>query len=187
MRRLQPGAAAFTNLSLQIGRDTRAGDEPVMTRLLRAAAFAAALALSGSPLLAKGEIEILAKFQQSSLELDVGTYTDPEFDAPGNKVGLIGFASGAVRNSFTLRAEDWGALTDLWAKAARMQSRNWRVVGSLSEKGTAEIARLTFTAGQGVRIAITSTKGASMSYLVAKADMARFEAAIRQVKDLLAK
>jgi hypothetical protein len=158
-----------------------------MTRLLRVAALAGMLALSGSPVLATGQIEVLAKFQQSSLELDVGTYTDPDFDAPGNKVGLIGFASGAVRNSFTLRAEDWSALTDLWAKAARMQSRNWRQVGSLSEKGTAEVARLTFSAGQGVKIAIASPKGASMSYLVAKADMARFEAALNQVKDLLAK
>jgi hypothetical protein len=139
-------------------------------------------------LLAKGQIEVVAKFQRPHLELDVATYTDPEFEAPGNKVGVLGFASGPVRNSFSLRAEDWDQLTQLWAKATRMQSRKqWRTVGTLSERGTAEVSRLTVSAGQGVRLAITSPKGASMAFLVGSAEMARFEAALAQVKDILAK
>jgi hypothetical protein len=152
-----------------------------------AAALAVAFAWPALPL-AKGQIEVVAKFQHTSLELDIATYTDPEFEAPGNKVGVIGFASGQVRNSFSMRGEDWGQLVDLWAKATRMQSRkNWRNVGTLTERGTAEVSRLTLTAGQGVRLVITSPKGATMAFLVGRNDMARFEAAIAQVKDILAK
>ena len=152
-----------------------------------AAALVVALVYPVS-LLAKGQIEVVAKFQRPNLELDVATYSDPEFESPGNKIGLLGFASGPVRNSFSLRGEEWTQLTDLWAKATRMQSRKqWRTVGTLSERGTAEVSRLTLSAGQGVRLAITSPKGASMAFLVGRADMARFEAAIAQVKDILAK
>lgn len=150
---------------------------------------AALVALAGpvSPL-AKGQIEVVAKFQRPSLELDIATYTDPEFEAPGNKVGLLGFASGSIRNSFSLRGEDWSQLTDLWAKATRMQSRkSWRTVGTLTERGTTEVSRLTLTAGQGVSLAVTSPKGASMVFVVGRNDMARFEAAIAQVKEILAK
>jgi hypothetical protein len=152
-----------------------------------AAALAVAL-LDPVSLLAKGQIEVVAKFQRPNLELDVATYTDPEFASPGNRVGVLGFASGPVRNSFSLRGEDWDQLTDLWAKAKRMQSRKqWRTVGTLSERGTAEVSRLTLSAGQGVRLAITSPKGASMAFLVGNAEMPRFEAALAQVKDILAK
>jgi hypothetical protein len=162
-----------------------------MLRLVRAglpglAAIVLALALA-APLGAKGQLEVVAKFQQASLELDLATYVDPEFAAPGNRMAVLGFATGPVRNSFTLRPDDWTSLTDLWAKAARMQSRNWRPVGSLTEKSPGDPARLTVSAGLGVKIGISSPKGASMTYLVGKADMPRFEAALSQVRDLLAR
>jgi len=161
-----------------------------MARWTAVLAFAVAVwvGMATSALHARGRTEIVAKFLQPSLELDVATYVDPEVEAEaaGGKVGLLGFASGQVRNSFALRADDWNLLIDLWTRAVKRQSRTWRLVGSLTEKGSGDVSRLSMSAGQGVKIAITSAKGASMTYLVARTDMARFQAAINQVKEHLA-
>jgi hypothetical protein len=154
------------------------------------ACLLAALWLGGAvlpPALAKGQLEVLAKFQNANLELDVATYVDPEADAAASKVGLLGFSSGAVRNSVALHADDWGALIALWAKAVRAQSRNWRTVGSLAEKGASDPAKLTLSAGPSIKVTISSPKGASASYTLAKADVGRFEAALNQVKDFFTK
>jgi hypothetical protein len=157
----------------------------VRTWLLRLVAAAIAAVPAGSAF-ATGRLDVVAKFQQPSLELDVATYIDPEIEPPIGKVGLLGVASGSIRNSFALRGDEWRGLTDLWAKAARMQSRNWRTVGTLTEKGSGDVSRLTILAGAGVKIVVTSPKGAGMAYLIARADMSRFGAAINQVKQLLA-
>jgi hypothetical protein len=154
-----------------------------LSRLIAAAAITVAAAGS---LTAGGRLDVVAKFQQPSLELDVATYIDQEIEMPVGKVGMLGFASGSVRNSFALRGGEWGALIDLWGKAARMQSRNWRTVGTLTEKGGGDVARLTILAGTGVKIVVMSAKGPGMSYVIAKTDMPRFAAAIKQVKDVLA-
>jgi hypothetical protein len=141
---------------------------------------------SALPLLAKGRLDVVAKFQRPSLELDIATYIDPDAEMPAGKVGLIGLASGGVRNSIALRPDEWGVLVELWAKATRMQSpRSWRTVGSLTEKSAGDPARVTVLAGHGIKVAVTSPKGAGMTYLVTKADMPRFEAAIRQVMEIL--
>jgi hypothetical protein len=58
----------------------------------------ASLALLVSPLLAKGKLDIIAKFQQSSFELAFATYTDA--DAKPGKVRLVGLTAGQVKNSF---------------------------------------------------------------------------------------
>jgi len=154
-----------------------------LSRLIALAAVTLALAWSPT---AAGRLDVVAKFRQPSLELDVATYVDPDIEAPIGKVGMLGFASGSVRNSFALHGEEWGALVDLWAKAARMQSRNWRTVGMLTEKGGGDPARLTILAGTGVKIVVVSAKGPGMSYVIAKGDMPRFSAAINQVKEVLA-
>lgn len=158
----------------------------IRTLLPRLIAAAAAVLIAICSTSASGRLDVVAKFQQPSLELDVATYIDPDVEAPLGKIGLLGFASGSVRNSFALHGDDWSALTDLWAKAARMRSRYWRTVGTLTEKGSGEISRLTILAGQGVKIVVTSSTGAGLSYVIARADMPRFGSAINQVKEILA-
>ncbi len=158
----------------------------MQTSLSRVIVAAAVTMVPAWSLTAAGRLDVVAKFQQPSLELDIATYVDPEIEVPVGKVGMLGFASGSVRNSIALRGDEWGALAGLWAKAVRMQSRNWRTVGTLTEKASGDVARLTILAGLGVKFVITSPKGAGMSYVIAKADMPRFGIAINQVKEVLA-
>jgi hypothetical protein len=185
-----PAVVAKVEPSLYERSPSGSGEQPGMAWMVRTlsrliAATAIALVPAGS-VSATGRLDVVAKFQQPSLELDVATYIDPAIEAPTGKVGLLGLASGSVRNSFALHGEEWGALTVLWAKATRMQSRNWRTVGTLTEKGSGDVSRLTILAGLGVRIVVTSAKGAGLTYVIAKADMPRFGAAINQVKEMLA-
>jgi len=144
-----------------------------------------AIAMAGAPVLAKGQLDIVARFLDASLELDVATYVDPEADPATDRVGMLGFASGAVRNSFALSADDWGTLLALWTKSVKSRSRNWHTVGTIVEKGAADASKLTLSAGPSVKIAITSTNGASASYTLAKIDIPRFEAALTQVREIL--
>jgi hypothetical protein len=157
------------------------------TPILRLVTAAAVVVASAIPLGAKGQLDVVAKFQRPSLQLDIATYIDPDAEAPDGKVGLIGFASGGVRNSIALRPDEWIALVGLWAKATRMQSpRSWRTVGALTEKTGGDATRVTVLAGHGIKVALISAKGAGMTYLVSKAEMPRFGVAIRQVLDTLA-
>jgi hypothetical protein len=157
------------------------------TPILGLATAGAVMALSVVPLGATGQLDVVAKFQRPSLQLDVATYVDPDAEAPDGKVGLIGFASGGVRNSIALRPDEWIALVSLWAKATRMQSpRSWRTVGALTEKTGGDATRVTVLAGSGVKVALISAKGAGMTYLVSRAEVPRFGAAIRQVLATLA-
>ena len=159
---------------------------PSRRSLWRVIAAVALVTAIGRPLGAKGQLDVVAKFEQPSLELDVATYIDPELEAPVGRIGLLGLASGSVRNSFALRGDEWGALVDLWTKAARMGWRKyWRTVGTLTERDNGDPSRLTILAGMGVKIVVISPKGAGMSYVIAKADVPRFTAALNQVKQIL--
>ena len=75
--------------------------------LMRILTLIVALAVGASMLQAKGQREVIAKFQHGNLELDVATYLDPDVAAPDNKVGLIGMSAASQRNSFAFRTADW--------------------------------------------------------------------------------
>jgi hypothetical protein len=51
--------------------------------------------------------------------------------------------------------------------------------------GTTDVSVLTVSAGPGVKFAVTSLKGVSITYVLANADVARFEKALFRVKDFL--
>jgi hypothetical protein len=125
------------------------------------------------------------KFRTGDLGLDVATYTDPEV-AP-YRVGLIGMVSGSVRNSFAFRADEWTRLIALAAQAAQPQSSGaWRVVGEMTETGTSDVGHLVVSAGPGIRFALSSPKGAALTYVVARSDIPRFQQALGKVKAYLA-
>jgi hypothetical protein len=148
--------------------------------------LAASLVLTISPLLAKGTLDVLEKFVQPGLELDVATYSNPEKDHV-RIIGLIGLAAGAVRNSFAFNADEWATLTGLADKAAKAQSPNgkWTVVGEMTETGTADVSHIVVAAGAGIRFALNSPKGASLTYVVAKGDIGRFQQALGRVKAVI--
>jgi hypothetical protein len=146
----------------------------------------ASLALLVSPLLAKGKLDIIAKFQQSSLELAVATYTDA--DATPGKVGLVGLTAGQVKNSFAFDGPQWASLIDLIAKAAKAQStgNTWAVIGELTESETTDVSHLVISAGPGIRFALNSPKGASLTYMLPKSDIPRLQQALGRVRQYLA-
>jgi len=147
---------------------------------------AASLALLASPLLAKGTLDIIEKFQQADTELDVATYTEP--DKQPSRIGLLGLKLGTVRNSFAYNLDEWQTLIDLTAKAAKAQSGggNWTVIGAMTEKGTTDVSHLVIAAGPGIRFALNSPAGASLTYVLASGDIPRFEQALGRVKAFVA-
>ena len=146
----------------------------------------ASLAFLVSPLLAKGKLDIITKFQQSSLELAVATYTDA--DAKPGKVGLIGLTAGQVKNSFAFDSPQWAKLIDLIAKAAKAQAtgNTWTVTGELTETETSDVSHLVISAGPGIRFALNSPKGASLTYMLAKGDIPRLQQALVRVRQYFA-
>ncbi|MFA5056985.1 MAG: hypothetical protein WC485_02635, partial [Opitutaceae bacterium] len=79
---------------------------------------------------------------------------------------------------------------DLWTKAINAQpdttTVTWKYVGTLTETGTSDVSTIVFSAGAGVKLALSSPNGAGITYVLAKADAERFEDALKQVKAFLA-
>jgi hypothetical protein len=144
---------------------------------------AVSLGLLVSPLLAKGTLDIVAKFEQANLELDVATFVEAE-----GKAGLLGLRAGTERNSFAFGPAEWAKLTALVAKAARAQSTagNWTVVGTMTETETSDISHLVVSAGPGIRFALSSPKKASLTYVLATGDIPRLQQGLARVKEFLA-
>src|SRR5262245_16010663 len=72
------------------------------------------------PLQARVQLDLVAKFQNEGIELDVVTVMDSEAE-PSGKVALLGIAT-PLRSSFSFKREEWLLLIDLWSKAVKVQS-----------------------------------------------------------------
>jgi hypothetical protein len=91
-----------------------------------------------SPVQARVQLDIVAKFRNAELELDLVTVFDSEVDASKRKVALLGIAM-PIRSSFSFRRAEWLLLIELWTKAVRAQSDSWKVVGSMTETETSDV------------------------------------------------
>jgi hypothetical protein len=150
--------------------------------------LAASLGLLTSPLLAAGKLEFVEKFKQGRLELNVATYTEPDASTGKlGKIGLLALAAGTLRNSFASDGPQWPKLIALIDKAAKAQSagNKWTVVGEISETGTSDVSHLVVSAGPGIRFALNSPQGASLSYVLPRSDIARLQQAMGQVRQFL--
>jgi hypothetical protein len=147
--------------------------------------IAVALLLPHLPVQAEGKLDVVATFEDGNLGLDVVTYIIPT--ASPSRIALLGFRSPTARTSFVFSLNEWASLFDLWTTAVRAQSASWKFIGSLTEIGTVDASLLTVSAGPGVRLAVRSLKGASITYVLAKADIDRFEKALLHVMDFLSK
>jgi hypothetical protein len=87
-----------------------------------------------SPLQARVQLDIIAKFRNANAELDVVTVVDSDVEASKSKVALLGIAT-PLRTSFSFRLAEWLLLIDLWSKAVKTQSDSWKVIGSMTEGG----------------------------------------------------
>ena len=146
------------------------------------------------PLQAGMQLDIVGKFQDADLELDVATVFDPEVEASRSKVALLGIVTPSrqgiatpLRNSFSFRLEEWLSLIALWMKAVNAQSDSWKVVGSMAEMETSDVSHLTVSAGPGVKFVISSPRKGTVTYVLPKDDMAGFEKALYQVKNFLSR
>jgi hypothetical protein len=145
------------------------------------AALATALCLIAAPLLAEDKLDFVEKFRTGSLELGVATY------GPKDRVGLLGIKDGSQENAFAFSPEEWQTFVDLVAKAASQSSgSNWSVVGDMSETGTHDVSHLVISAGPGIRFAVNSPKGPSLTYDIGTSDIARLQQALSKVRAYLA-
>ena len=72
-------------------------------------------------------------------------------------------------------------------KAIVVQSANWKVIGTMTEQETTDVSQLTISAGPGVSFMISSPKSGTVSYALDRKDAGRFDKAVLQVRDYLAK
>jgi hypothetical protein len=139
-----------------------------------------------SPVQARVQLDIVAKFRNAELELDLVTVFDSEVDASKRKVALLGIAM-PIRSSFSFRRAEWLLLIELWTKAVRAQSDSWKVVGSMTETETSDVSHLTISAGPGVKFVIRSFQKGTVIFILLRDDMARFESALYRVNEFLAR
>ena len=135
------------------------------------------------PLHARVQLDIVAKFRNLGIELDVVTVVDSEVEASKSKVALLGIAT-PLRSSFSFRREEWLLLIDLWSKAVKMQSDSWKIIGSMKETETSDDnSLLTISAGPGIKFVINSSRKGVVTYVLSKDELARFAGTLYRVKE----
>ena len=144
------------------------------------------LSVLTSPLQARIQLDIIAKFRNAGVELDVVTVVDSDVEASKSKVALLGIAT-PLRSSFSFRLEEWLSLIDLWSKAVKTQSNSWKVIGSMTETETSDVSHLTISAGPEVKFVISSSKKGIVTFVLSKDDIGGFEKALYQVKEFFSR
>jgi hypothetical protein len=135
------------------------------------------------PLQARVQLDIVAKFRNLGIELDVVTVVDSEVEASKSKVALLGIAT-PLRSSFSFRREEWLLLIDLWSKAVKVQSDSWKIIGSMKETETwDDDSLLTISAGPGIKFVINSSRKGVVTYVLSKDELARFAGTLYRVKE----
>ena len=139
------------------------------------------------PLQARVQLDIVAKFRNLGIELDVVTVVDSEVEASKSKVALLGIAT-PLRSSFSFRREEWLLLIDLWSKAVKVQSDSWKIIGSMKETETwDDDSLLTISAGPGIKFVINSSRKGLVTYVLSKDDLARFAGTLYRVKEFFSR
>jgi len=137
------------------------------------------------PLQAQVQLELIAKFQNLEIELDVVTVVDSEAEASG-RVALLGIAT-PLRSSFSFKREEWLLLIALWSKAVKAQSDSWKIIGSMKETETSDPSLLTISAGSGIKLVINSPRKGLVTYVLSKDDLARFAGTLYRVKEFFSR
>src|SRR5215467_4375465 len=163
-----------------------------MSQLIRTAIYGVitmlTVSLPGltSPMQAGVQLDIVAKFRNGGVELDIVTVVDSEVEASKSKVALLGIAT-PLRSSFSFRREEWLLLIELWSKAVKSQSDSWKTIGSMTETETSDVSHLTISAGPGVKFVISSSQKGIVTFVLSKNDMGGFEKALYQVKEFFSR
>jgi hypothetical protein len=163
-----------------------------MSRLTRTPIYGLILVLTVSfsaltfPLQARVQLDIVAKFRNAGIELDIVTVVDSEVEASKSKAALLGIAT-PLRSSFSFRREEWLLLIDLWSKAVKAQSDSWKIIGSMKETETSDDSVLIISAGPGIKFVINSSRKGLVAYVLSKDDLARFAGTLYRVKEFFSR
>lgn len=132
----------------------------------------------------QAKLDFIASFQQPNNRMDIVIGTSNETNA---KAPLLGITEGKVRNSFSPEPAGWAKLIELVAAAARTQTsdNSWTVTGELSETNTSDVTHIVVSAGPGIRFALNSPKGASLTFYLPATDIPRLQQALDQVKQAI--
>jgi len=128
------------------------------------------------PARADGPLTTLASFPGSDTQLEVQT-----FEQNGKKAGVIDMSAGPVHASFLMDDTVSEEMLDIWAKAKSRQAGSWSSVGTITE-GRANPSSIAVSAGFGVRLILHDPKHGSFTHVIARDDMAAFEAALLKVR-----
>jgi len=201
--RLSPASAGeevFSNLSLALmiglgggvacgfvssfgsGKDTK----PLAGKRLHvfaAIAIVGALAIASILLIPErevdnGKFETVAEFGGPDLSLTLGIEQPP---VGGPKFGVLKIREGEAVNALILERDEWVTLSGLWSKAKGTEAGPWRPIGEMHDTEPSDPTHLDVSAGQGIRLALSSQRGPSLSFELPLADIQRFDAAIRQI------
>ena len=137
------------------------------------------------PLQARVQLDLIAKFQNEGIELDVLAGVNWEAES-SSKVALLGIAT-PLRSSFSFNRAEWLLLIDLWSKAVKVQSDSWKIIGSMKETETSDPSLLTISAGPGIKFVINSPRKGSVTYVLSKDDLARFAGTLYRVKEFFSR
>src|SRR5262245_14424720 len=144
------------------------------------------LSMATCPVRAGVQLEIVAKFRNAGIELDLVTVVDTDVESTTGKLALVGIAT-PLRSSFSFRRQDWLRLIDLWSKAVKTQSESWKVIGSIEEIETSEAFLLSISAGPGIKFVIASPRKGPVTYVLSKDDQARFAGALYRVLEFFSR
>jgi hypothetical protein len=147
-------------------------------------ALMAGILVLAIPLQARIQLDIVAKFWDGDVELDVVTVLDSDVEPSRGKAALLGITKPS-RSSFSFRLEEWLLLIELWSKAVKAQSASWKVIGSMTETETLRASDLTISAGPGAKFVIRSSQKGTATFVLSRGDMAGFERALHRVKEFL--
>jgi hypothetical protein len=137
-----------------------------------------------SPLRAEGKLTIVERFADSDTVLTVAHFTVAGAPTAKGKVGLLTIATPDA-NAFAFNLTEWTSLIALCDRATKVRSRDWTVVGTMTETGTSDVSHLTVSSGPGVNFVITSSKGGSVAHVLPEAEFSRFQKALSDVQDYL--
>jgi hypothetical protein len=123
-------------------------------------------------------IRDFARFGNAQYFLEIGVskgaFSDDEF-------GIVKITADDKANGLVLERDQWSAISELWSKAERAQSANWRLIGDVQDTQNSDPSRLVIMAGNGVRFVIRAAHRQDMIYTLTSADFGRVNAAIAKV------
>ena len=170
--------AGYGRAGMQSGPKT--GDDMIHAWLRLASAALCAAFLCFQPARADGPLTTLATFPGTDTQLEVQT-----FEQNNKKVGLIEMAAGPDHASFIIDAALSEQVLDIWNKAKSKQAGSWSPVGTITENRASNAASIAVSAGFGVRLILSDPKQGSFTHVIARDDMAAFEAALQKIASFL--